>query len=145
MTRGRSCLRLTRAPVGLFGAYDHSKHTVSEDACYTSSMHRLATNGYEGTTVDVFLDTLRGAGIQLLVDVRAVAMSRRPGFAKSALSANLREAGIDYLHLRKLGSPSDGRAAARAGRHEEMHRIFLNQLATPEAQDGLSTLADLVR
>ena len=108
-------------------------------------MHRLATIGYEGTTVDEFLDTLRGAGIQLLVDVRAVAMSRRPGFAKSALSANLREAGIDYLHLRKLGTPSDGRAAARAGRHEEMHRIFLKQLATPEAQDELSTLADLVR
>jgi len=108
-------------------------------------MHHLATIGYEGTTVAEFLDTLRDAKIDLLVDVRAVAMSRRPGFAKSALAANLREAGIEYLHLRKLGTPADGRAAARAGRHDEMHRIFLKQLATPEAQDELATLADLVR
>jgi uncharacterized protein (DUF488 family) len=108
-------------------------------------MHRLATIGYEGTTVSEFLDTLRGARVELLVDVRAVAMSRRPGFAKTALAANLREAGIEYLHLRKLGTPADGRAAARAGRHDEMRAIFLKQLATLEAHDELATLAELVR
>jgi uncharacterized protein (DUF488 family) len=108
-------------------------------------MNRLATIGYEGTTVAEFLDTLRRAKIDLLVDVRAVAMSRRPGFAKSALSANLRDAGIEYLHLRRLGTPADGRAAARAGRHEEMRRIFLQQLATPEAREELATLAGLVQ
>jgi uncharacterized protein (DUF488 family) len=107
-------------------------------------MHRLATIGYEGATVADFLDALRRARIELLVDVRAVAMSRRPGFAKTALAANLRDAGIDYLHLRRLGTPADGRAAARAGQHETMHRIFLKQLATPEAQEELSTLGDLV-
>ncbi len=108
-------------------------------------MHRLATIGYEGAAVGEFLDTLRRAKIDLLVDVRAVAMSRRPGFAKTALAANLREARIDYLHLRRLGTPADGRAAARAGRHEDMRRIFLRQLATPEARDELTTLRDLVQ
>ncbi|MBC8089717.1 MAG: DUF488 domain-containing protein [Phycisphaerae bacterium] len=104
----------------------------------------LFTIGYQSTTVPNFLSTLRDAKVALLVDVRAVAMSRRPGFAKSALTANLKGAGIDYLHLRKLGTPSDGRAAARAGRHEEMHRIFREQLATDAAQDELQTLAQLV-
>jgi uncharacterized protein (DUF488 family) len=81
----------------------------------------------------------------LLVDVRALASSRRPGFAKTRLAANLSEAGIDYLHLRRLGTPADGRAAARAGRHEEMRRIFLEHLATEPAQEELAALADLVR
>ncbi len=108
-------------------------------------MHRLATIGYEGTTVPLFLETLKRAKIDLLVDVRAVAMSRRPGFAKSALAANLREAGIEYLHLRKLGTPADGRAAARAGKHAEMHRIFLERLKTIESQEELHALAELIQ
>jgi len=108
-------------------------------------MHRLTTIGYEGASVPDFLDVLRAANVKLLVDVRAVAMSRRPGFAKTALAANLRDAGIEYLHLRRLGTPADGRAAARSGDHAKMHRIFLEQLATPEAQEELETLADLVR
>lgn len=107
-------------------------------------MQTLATIGYEGTTVQDFLEALTDARIELLVDVRAVAMSRRPGFAKSALSANLGGVGIDYLHLRKLGTPADGRAAARAGKHAEMHRIFLEQLATPEAQAELDMLRRII-
>ncbi len=46
----------------------------------------LATVGYEGTNVEHFLDALRGAKVQLLVDVRALASSRRPGFAKTKLA-----------------------------------------------------------
>jgi uncharacterized protein (DUF488 family) len=105
----------------------------------------LATIGYEGTTVDAFLATLRGAEVALLVDVRAVASSRRPGFAKSRLAANLDTVGIAYLHLRDLGTPADGRAAARAGQHDEMRRIFGEHLATERAQEALASLAELVR
>ena len=108
-------------------------------------MITVATIGYEGTTVPNFLETLRAGTVELLVDVRAVASSRRPGFAKTRLSANVEEAGIGYLHLRDLGTPADGRAAARSGRHAEMRRIFLKHLATEAAQDQLSDLADLVR
>jgi uncharacterized protein (DUF488 family) len=105
----------------------------------------IATIGYEGATIASFQDALRDARIDLLVDVRALASSRRPGFAKTRLAANAKEAGAEYLHLRALGTPSDGRAAARAGRHEEMRRIFREQLATPEAQAELALVADLVR
>lgn len=108
-------------------------------------MHRLATIGYEGASVGDVLAALRLAKIDLVVDVRAVAMSRRPGFAKTALAANLREAGIDYLHLRRLGTPADGRAAARSGDHATMRLIFLTHLATIEAQEELAVLADLVQ
>ncbi|MBB4638912.1 DUF488 family protein [Longimicrobium terrae] len=108
-------------------------------------MTTVCTIGYENTTVERFLETLREGGVELLVDVRAVASSRRPGFAKTALSGNVRGIGVDYLHLRALGTPRDGRAAARAGRHDEMRAIFADHLGTLEAQAELHTLADLVR
>ena len=108
-------------------------------------MPTLATIGYEGATIREVLDTLEGAKIDTLVDVRAVAMSRRPGFAKTALSAHLRERGIEYLHFRALGTPAEGRAAARGGRTDVMHRIFREHLATDEAQAELSQLVELVR
>jgi uncharacterized protein (DUF488 family) len=94
---------------------------------------RIFTIGYEGTTVGEFLAALKAAGVQRLIDVRAVPNSRRPGFSKTPLRNALAEAGIDYVHLRALGTPADGRAAARAGRHEDLKRIYAGQLELPEA------------
>ena len=108
-------------------------------------MKTLATIGYENATVPRFLETLQEADVDLLVDVRAVASSRRPGFAKTALAANSNAAGAEYLHLRALGTPADGRAEARAGRPEAMKKIFRKQLATDEAQEQLAQVADLVK
>jgi uncharacterized protein (DUF488 family) len=108
-------------------------------------MNRLTTIGYENTTVPAFLAALQAAGVELLVDVRAVASSRRPGFAKTRLAENVGGVGIGYLHLRGLGTPAEGRAAARAGRHDEMKAIFREHMQTPAAQDDLAMLAELVR
>ena len=105
----------------------------------------VATIGYQGSTVPSFLDALRQEGVELLVDIRAVASSRLPGYSKTALAANLETVGIDYVHLRALGTPADGRAAARSGKPEEMRRIFLKHLATEKAQDELESLVELVR
>ena len=60
---------------------------------------RLFTIGYEQTPAKAVLDELEAAGVKLLVDVRAVASSRRPGFSKNQLAAGLDERGISYLHL----------------------------------------------
>jgi uncharacterized protein (DUF488 family) len=94
----------------------------------------LFTIGYEGKTVDEFLGELTSAGVELVVDVRAVAASRRPGFSKTALGGALSERGIGYLHLRPLGTPKAGREAVRKGRIEEMREIYQGQLETPEAE-----------
>jgi uncharacterized protein (DUF488 family) len=94
---------------------------------------KIFTIGYEGATVGEFLNAIREAGVERLIDVRALPLSRRPGFSKSPLRAALEEAGIEYVHLRALGTPVDGRAAARAGRHEDMARIYAGQLELPEA------------
>ena len=98
----------------------------------------LFTIGYEGKTVEELLDRLQESSVALLIDVRAVAASRRPGFSKTALAGVLKERGIDYLHLRPLGTPKAGREAARKGRIAEMRAIFDEQLATPEAELALA-------
>jgi uncharacterized protein (DUF488 family) len=94
---------------------------------------RIFTIGYESTTVAEFLAALEQAGVERVIDVRAVPNSRRPGFSKNVLRNALAEVGIDYVHLRALGTPADGRAAARAGRHQDLERIYAGQLELPEA------------
>lgn len=108
-------------------------------------MSRLFTIGYEGATPNALQDALTTAGVDVLVDVRAVANSRRPGFSKRALSAGVDERGLGYLHLRALGTPAEGRAAARAGRHAEMKAIFAEQMKTDAAQEDLAGLIEMVR
>ena len=94
---------------------------------------RIFTIGYESTTMGEFLDALTSAGVKRVIDVRALPLSRRPGFSKTPLKSALAEAGIDYVHLRALGTPAAGREAARKGRHAELERIYASQLELPEA------------
>jgi uncharacterized protein (DUF488 family) len=104
---------------------------------------RIFTIGYEGTTVPVFIATLKGAGVERVIDVRALPLSRRPGFSKSALRAALEEVGVEYVHLKALGTPAEGRAAARAGRHDDLNRIYAGQLELPEAMAQSAQMLDL--
>jgi uncharacterized protein (DUF488 family) len=106
---------------------------------------KLFTIGYEQTPSKAVLDELEQAGVKLLVDVRAVAASRRPGFSKNQLAAGLDERGISYLHLRGLGTPKDGREAARSGRFDALHKIYARHLKTPQAREELDELSALVK
>ncbi|HYX46366.1 MAG TPA: DUF488 domain-containing protein [Sphingomicrobium sp.] len=94
---------------------------------------KIFTIGYEGTTMAEFIAALKQAGVRQVIDVRAVPNSRRPGFSKTPLRNSLAEEGIDYVHLRALGTPAEGRAAARAGRTDDLKRIYAGQLELPEA------------
>jgi len=105
----------------------------------------LMTIGYEQTPAEAVLDRLAAAKVALLIDVRAVAASRRPGFSKRQLAAGLDERGIDYLHLRGLGTPKQGRLAARTGRFDAMARIFADHLTTDAARAELDELASLAK
>ena len=106
-------------------------------------MPKVWTIGYEQTTMEAFLAALSAAKVEVLADVRAIAASRRPGFSKTALAANLAGAGIAYRHFRALGTPADGRAAARAGNHAALERIYAGQLELPEAMAAGAQLAEL--
>ena len=106
---------------------------------------RIFTIGYESTTVAEFIGALQSAGVKRVIDVRAVPNSRRPGFSKTPLRNALAEEGIDYVHLRALGTPADGRAAARAGRNEDLERIYAGQLELPEAIAQGAQMVDLAK
>jgi uncharacterized protein (DUF488 family) len=104
---------------------------------------RIFTIGYEGATMGEFLSALQQAGVERVIDVRAVANSRRPGFSKTPLRNALSEAGIDFIHLRALGTPAAGREAARAGRKADLERIYAGQLVTPQAMAEGAMMLDL--
>jgi len=106
---------------------------------------KLFTIGYEQTPAKAVLDELAQAGVKLLVDVRAIASSRRPGFSKNQLAAGLDERGIAYVHLRGLGTPKEGRLAARSGEFETLHKIYSKHLKTPQAIEELDELSALVK
>ena len=106
---------------------------------------RIFTIGYEATTVPEFIAALGKAGVERVIDVRALPLSRRPGFSKTPLSAALAEAGIDYVHLKALGTPAEGRSAARAGRHADLERIYAGQLELPAAMAQSAQMLELAK
>ncbi len=106
-------------------------------------MPPLFTIGYEQSRPDAVLGALKRAKVKLLVDVRAVAASRKPGFSKRQLAAALDENNIAYLHLQKLGTPADGRQAARAGDFKKLWRIYDKHLKTSEARAAMDELVAL--
>ena len=108
-------------------------------------MTSFFTIGYEKATSAAVLDSLKQAKVKVLVDVRAVSSSRRPGFSKRQLAAGLDDNGIDYLHLRDLGTPKEGRLAARSGDLATLFKIYEKHLKTPQAREELDELTALVR
>jgi uncharacterized protein (DUF488 family) len=108
-------------------------------------MNTLATIGYEHATQDEVIGKLKRAGVEVLIDVRAVSASRRAGFSKTVLAASLQAAGIAYVHLRQLGTPKSGRDAAHHGRIAEMHAIYETHLTEPAAQLELANAREIAR
>ncbi|HKT78223.1 MAG TPA: DUF488 domain-containing protein [Sphingobium sp.] len=104
---------------------------------------RIFTIGYEGATQADLITALKAAGVKVLADVRAVPLSRRPGFSKNILAAGLREAGIDYVGLKALGTPPVGREAARKGNHALLREVYAGQLDLPEALVQAEQLRDI--
>ena len=105
----------------------------------------LATIGYQGTTIDRLVGELVRARVAHVIDVRAVPLSRKPGFSKRQLAAALDAAGVRYSNLRGLGTPKAGRDAARRGDIATMRRVFEAHLATPEALADLGLAVAIAR
>jgi len=111
----------------------------------TRKQQPLFTIGYEQATVGAVIDELKDAAVDVVVDTRAVAASRKPGFSKRQLAAGLDERGIGYIHLQGLGTPKEGREAARKGRIDRLFDIYSKHLETERAQEQLDELTALAR
>jgi uncharacterized protein (DUF488 family) len=91
------------------------------------------TIGYEGRDLADLVSLLSDHSVETLVDVRLTPISRKPGFSKTALSAALGDAGIIYIHERRLGNPKENRPAYRAG-EKVAQRRYRSHLTTVGAE-----------
>ena len=95
---------------------------------------RIHTIGYEGHDPDSLVRKLRAAGVERVVDVRELPLSRKPGFSKRALAMGLSKAGIAYSHVKALGTPRAVRHAYKAGGGFDAFRAdYLAHVAQQEA------------
>jgi uncharacterized protein (DUF488 family) len=103
----------------------------------------LYTIGYSGHTIDTFIATLQAQNVSLLIDIRMTPISRKKGFSKNALRQALEDSGIQYQHIRLLGSPRELRASLHEDKDYDTffasYRAYL-QHQTP----SVSAAADLV-
>jgi uncharacterized protein (DUF488 family) len=104
----------------------------------------LSTIGYEAATLAEVIARLRAAGVEVVVDVRAVAASRRAGFSKTVLRASLRPRASPTSTC-GARHPQAGAGGGRRGRITEMEAIFAEHMRTPEAQDALALAVAIAR
>lgn len=94
----------------------------------------LYTAGYEAMTSEAFIGRLAAEAIRTLVDVRALPLSRKPGFSKTALSKLLADRGIGYLHMPSLGCPKSVRDRYKLDRDWTQYTAsFMEHLAGQQA------------
>lgn len=104
----------------------------------------LATIGYEGLNVEEFFDILQNNGIETIVDVRELPLSRKPGFSKKALSETAKCHNINYIHFSSLGCPKDIRHDYRRDNDWNKYtKRFLQYLSTQSEQ--ILKLIELIR
>ena len=97
-------------------------------------MPELCTIGYEGMTQAALLQALVYHDVQTLLDIRELPQSRKPGLSKTALSLAAAEYGLQYAHIRALGTPRDIRYQRKVDHDEAAFRAgFLTYLATQDA------------
>lgn len=99
------------------------------------------TFGYEGLTIEAFIERLKQARVQLIVDVRELPLSRKKGFSKNAFRSALAAAGIAYEHRAALGCPRPVRDRYKLdGDWQAYTRGFQAHLATKKGE-----IADLTQ
>ncbi len=94
-------------------------------------MKSIHTIGYEGASLPEFINTLKAAGVNVLLDIREIPLSRRKGFSKSSLREALQKNGIEYHHYKLLGSPKPIRDGLRRdGDYKKYFKAFDAYLKT---------------
>ena len=104
---------------------------------------KLFTIGYEKRALTDFLEILSSNAVDIVIDIRAVAFSRRKEYSKKNLAASLKEAGIDYVHMVELGSPKELRDKVKADEnYDDFFAAYKKYLRSqPEAIKRLFALA----
>ena len=110
---------------------------------YKNNQEMLFTIGYEGKTLEKFVNTLIQNDVHLLCDVRKNPLSRKFGFSKNRLQHILGQIGIEYRHIPELGIESEKRADLNTV--EDYERLFADYEKTlPNRSIWLEELYNLL-
>ena len=137
-----SCLR-SGAPWPKTGGRGGCKPPRHARIAEAVTSRAIWTIGYERATQDALIAALRDNRIEVLADIRYLPLSRRPGFSKSTLKAAAEKAGIAYRQFKQLGTPPEGREAARRGDRAALARVYEGQLELPGAMAEMAELRSL--
>jgi uncharacterized protein (DUF488 family) len=143
----RSFLELSRVVLGQSFSIDQALEFLMQEefasaAVVSSSTLWVGSVGYENyRDVDAFARVLADAGVERLIDVRELPISRKRGFAKTALSEALATAGVEYVHLRALGNPKEFRDLYKSGKVAAGKTAYQRFLLSERSEE----LADLNR
>lgn len=112
---------------------------------FTSSRKKtLFTTGYEGLTIDAYINKLISNNIKLVVDVRKNPLSMKYGFSKTKLKSYLERAGINYVHLPELGIISELRKNLETPKdYEKLFHQYASDIL-PENVDALKKIIQLL-
>lgn len=101
------------------------------------------TIGYEGKTIDEFIYCLKSSDVKIVLDVREMPLSRKKGFSKTKLSLKLQEEGLEYIHIRDLGSPKEIRKRLfKTKDYNAFFKAFLSHLE--KQQEAIATAYETV-
>mgnify|MGYP001575775628 CR=1 FL=1 len=97
--------------------------------------------GYEGLSIDEFLNVLLREEIQTVLDTRNNPISRKYGFSKSALKKKCQDVGLQYLHFPEVGIPSNIRVHNKE--RQSLWKIYQEQIL-PENEMVLGQLSKII-
>ena len=104
----------------------------------------IFTIGYEGLTIDSFLNKLIARNIMAVIDVRNNPQSMKFGFSKKSFSDYIEKAGMKYVHIPELGIPSALRKGLGASvSHEALFKKYETELL-PKQAIAKKQLMDLI-
>lgn len=105
---------------------------------------RLASIGYEGRTIESYLNALVSEGIDVLVDVRCNPLSRKFGFSKKVLKSACDLVGIEYYHIKQLGIPSDRRQILKTQQDYDLLFSWYEENVLTTAQSSLDSICSIM-
>jgi len=111
----------------------------------SSPAAHLLTIGYEGRTLESYLNTLLSAGVTLLCDARRNPISRKYGFSKGTLAKGCEGVGIRYEHLPELGIASEQRRSLETQADYDALFAEYERDYLPKQGDALTKIAAWVR
>jgi uncharacterized protein (DUF488 family) len=114
---------------------------------YRAKKFEVFTIGHSTRSIEQFIEILKAHGVKRVIDVRTIPRSRHnPQFNRESLAESLRDSGIGYTHIKKLGGlrhPTND--SINVGWRNSGFRGFADYMQTPEFDAALERTIRLAK